>query len=90
MINQSEIYRVLLSWIEIARLGDFKKFNELRSRFGQVEIGTFGEVPERIKNPRAMQYDRVRNELVRYSGDKDPTDLRLAIEDFSRIPKPVE
>jgi len=88
MNSQNDVYHVLQEWIEIAKKGSFERFDELRSQFGRLERQTFGEVSERVKSPVAMQYDRVRNDLVRYSGDKDPEDLELALKDFSEIQNP--
>lgn len=88
MDSQNEIYHVLKTWIEAAKKRNFDKFSEFRSQFGQLEKKTFGDVSERVRNPVAMKYEIVRNELVRYSGDKNPKDLELARKDFLKIQNP--
>ena len=90
MNDQTEIHRITKKWIDVAKDGSFETFDVFRSKFGAAEKRTFGEVSDRIKNPVAMQYDRVRNDLVRYSGYKDPEDLELAVKDFSEIQNPDE
>ena len=90
MSDQKDIYLILQQWIEITKQEPFDpvKFKEMRSLFGKLERKTFGDVSERIKNPVAMQYDKVRNMLVNYSENKDLKYLRLAVEAFSQIQKP--
>lgn len=88
MSKESELYHVLEDWIDEATEGKFEKFPDLRTKFGRLEKDVFGDVPERVKNPVAMQYDRARNNLLTYSGQKDPKYLELAKKHFSEIQNP--
>jgi len=88
-MDQSELYHLTGEWISKARDGSFETFDEFRTKFGRMEKDVFGDVSERVKNPVAMQYDRVRNDLVSYSGYKNQKDLlELAVKDFSEIQNP--
>tara|TARA_Y100000310_G_C20504926_1_gene725926 strand:- start:326 stop:598 length:273 start_codon:yes stop_codon:yes gene_type:complete len=88
MATQQEIYGVLKEWVDETDRGDFRNFEELRDRFGDLERQVFGETKERVRNPLAMKYDSTRNALLAYSGSKSPKDLELIRQRFLEIPSP--
>tara|TARA_Y100000310_G_C19965841_1_gene483273 strand:+ start:96 stop:386 length:291 start_codon:yes stop_codon:yes gene_type:complete len=94
MKNESEIHNHTRRWIEEVKADSLESFNEFRAQFENLEKEVFGSIPERSKNPVAMQYDGVRNALARHLGYKKgydgyrPGNLESAIQLFSEIEKP--
>ncbi len=85
MSNLSELNNLIKSWIEDYQQSNFDRTGYFRREFERLEKAEFGMVSERIKNPLAMLYNKIRNALIRYSGDKNPKDLELAVTSFSQI-----
>lgn len=87
MPTEKDLYRVLKDWIEAAAKGE--KCDAFRTDFGTLEREVFGTPAERVRNPKALKYDVIRNALVMYSGkEKDRADLAEAQVLFVKIPTP--
>lgn len=82
MVDQTDLYHALGQWVREASTATSDRVDELRDRFAAWEVEVFGPVERRTANPLAMDYDRIRNSIVDYSGDKDPENLTLATEGF--------
>ncbi len=89
MAIQQDLFQLLGTWIDEAEEAPAERVEQLRDEFGRLDREVFGDsISERCNNPVAMQYDRVRNELVRYSGEKDPDDLEMAKQHYAEIMNP--
>jgi hypothetical protein len=88
MATQYDLYRLLRDWISDVVIGSFTDFPHYQSEFGKLEKDVFGDVSVRIKNPLAMKYDSVRNDLITYSMTKEDRDLELVKKHFIEIKEP--
>jgi hypothetical protein len=88
MATQYDLYRLLRDWISDAVIGFFDDFQHYQSEFGRLEKDVFGDISARCKNPLAMKYDSVRNELVTYSMTKEDKVLETVKKNFIDIKEP--
>lgn len=87
-MSEHELYLTLNNWLTDVSSGKFEKFDEYRSKFAQLEREVFGPVERRSKNPNAMKYDTVRNELV--WAKQMPKRIETARQIFQQIQRPPE
>jgi len=60
-----ELYQLVEEWIDYARQGMAERCDGCRSRFEDLEEEVFGtDYDKLVDDPKAMQYDRVRDALV--------------------------
>lgn len=86
---ENTIYSLLKEWVEYTEHSDDRQgFEQFRTRFGSMENEAFGEISERNSDPLAMQYDRVRNFIALYIGQKEERYLEQVREFFEEIAEP--
>jgi hypothetical protein len=83
-----QVYQLLGTWVDEAKGAPQERIDEFRKDFDKLEREVLGFSDERRKDPTVMQYNGVRNELIRYSKDKDPEDLKMVKQHYSEIPIP--
>ena len=88
MATQYDLYRMLKNWISDVVIGSFNEFEHYQSEFGRLEKDVFGDISARCKNPLAMKYDSVRNDLITYSMTKEDRDLEMVKKHFIDIKEP--
>ena len=88
MATQYDLYRVLRDWVSDASIGCFVEFNHYQHEFLRLEKDIFGDVSVSCKNPLAIKYDSVMNDLIAYSMTKDDKDLETVKKHFIEIKEP--
>jgi hypothetical protein len=88
MATQYDLYRLLKDWISDVAIGSFNEFDHYKHEFLRLEKDVFGDVSVSCKNPLAIKYDSVMNDLIAYSMTKDDRDLAVVKKNFIEIKEP--